>query len=195
MVNRPPQLDYASAQPAWHQRKWVRQAIKLFVRAAIVCGVLLVAGLLWIYARQAYWARVCMNYMAPPDEIESEICLVLDNGRISGSVQHNHEAPACWRGFTGSHTLPALFLHGRSSTNRGSRLLFVFYADMGDAANWYFCATTHHHLGLTGHNVTVPIHQNHPMTRRFFAGQPDAVDPTHFTIGYEEDGKNGTIDG
>lgn len=30
---------------------------------------------------------------------------------------------------------------------------------------------------------------------RLFAGQPDADDPTHFTIGYEYDGQAGTIDG
>jgi|SRR5665213_1486960 len=199
MANPPPLLDYAPAPPPWHQRKRVRQAIKIFVRLVVFCTVLLIAGygglFAWVYARQAYWARTCMTYTAPPDEIETEICLVLENGRVAGSVQHNNKAPACWRGFTGNNTCPLLLLHGRSSAKRGPRLLLVDYVDYGDTGNWYFGATTYQHFGLTGRTETIPIHQNHPMTRRFFAGQPDPVDSTHFTIGYEEDGKKGTIDG
>lgn len=30
---------------------------------------------------------------------------------------------------------------------------------------------------------------------RFYAGQPDSADPSHFTIDYDLDGKRGTIDG
>ena len=88
MINRPPQLDYAAAQPAWRQRKWARQALKYFVRVVIICGALLITAFALFCARQAYWARICMNYTAPPDEIEMEICLVGGRSRFGfGSAQ------------------------------------------------------------------------------------------------------------
>ncbi len=44
--------------------------------------------------------------------------------------------------------------------------------------------------------VNVPEQLNHSAQRvRFYAGQPDPNDPSHFTIRYEVNDQPGTIDG
>jgi hypothetical protein len=43
--------------------------------------------------------------------------------------------------------------------------------------------------------TTQPVPINYGNRLRFYAGQPDPADPSHFTIAYQFDGKPGTIDG
>jgi hypothetical protein len=43
--------------------------------------------------------------------------------------------------------------------------------------------------------ATQPVRINYGSRLRFFAGQIDASDPSHFTIGYQVDGSAGSIDG
>jgi hypothetical protein len=104
-----------------------------------------------------------------------------------------------------------LFLHERRTPGGESRLLVVRRGMMDLWSFSYVCLTAT--VVRPGSLLKLPVVDDQkdsvPSTRfvqgigshrasdrlRLFAGQPDASDPTHFTIRYDINGERGTIDG
>jgi hypothetical protein len=128
--------------------------------------------------------------------------------------------PACWTTLTGGREVAPLgpaaaivFLHERQ-TPAGARELVVVAYDGKMRLPWPTPGGwTISSIALSA-SVKSPEVQGAPLTRwhgtarrldaepfvamyslRLYAGQPDALDPTHFTIRYDLDGRPGTIDG
>jgi hypothetical protein len=104
-----------------------------------------------------------------------------------------------------------LFLHERRSKAGVRRMVILRRTPPGGRMSWdipmAFNATLFEPAGLTGlpRRIisylpdAVPSHfgdgSGGGPELRFFAGQPDPTDESHFTIDYELDGDRGTIDG
>jgi hypothetical protein len=199
-------LDYAKAPP-WRRRKSVRRAIAAGVLALILLAALKFARPAWDHVRLLHHQDRCLKHVLPPDRV------VLDDTR---QWQPNSVSPD-WERFYSIFSPPGrslhqatIFLHEMQRPGGASRLVVVEVSaatqiigtppEVGcdvvvirPAGLWsrpkllhdYFCmprSATHHALSTQ-------------RTFRMFAGQPDPANSAHFTIDYQSDGKNGTIDG
>jgi hypothetical protein len=209
----PAQLDYAK-RPSVVRRRWFRRAV---VGVMIAC--LAASGVWWLppawrRGRLLYVQRQCLQYTTRPSEL---ICA--EPPPYAGETPPFTVAvmdPACLLELGRSSTLttgrgPVLFLHERRSKAGVRRLIVVRRTPPGQRMSWdipmSFNISLIEPAGLSGIPVArysyypdaVPSHfgdgsTNGPLLR-FFAGQPDPADESHFTIDYEVDGERGTIDG
>lgn len=114
-------------------------------------------------------------------------------------------AAYCPPEFYASPNRPVVFCHGRTSAADGQqRIVIVQLAtEMADAGTSTIAleATVSRPLkgpGLVrgpGRTCSVPLPWTSQRNTRVFAGQPDPLDPSHFTIDYEHNGTAGVIDG
>jgi hypothetical protein len=213
------EIQYAPVKAGEKRRrkieKWAIRLLILIVLAALFWKLGPVA---WHRARLLYWQHLALVYTAPPEQI------VYDNvpgdgkellktgkyheeneadGRVSMSVE-------AWQRFyeefspPGRNSLATLFVHERRNAH-GARLVVIeavvgLYS-MSDSGGELLSATVFKpgsllaepELALDGerHDVT------HPRGARFkyFAGQVDPKNASHFTIDCEIDGKPVLIDG
>lgn len=153
----------------------------------------------WPELQRRYWLHECLVYRAPPDQPASAV-------------------PSCWRPFDYYHFQTTAFLHERISP-QGRRLLVsinmnassgpygdpefdpnppdrrpVHYLAMGRCAVDTASLVPPNTVAPTDEGaITIGLGQANRAV--VFNGQPDPDSPSHFTIGYEMDGKRGTIDG
>jgi hypothetical protein len=134
-----------------------------------------------------------LRYRDMPSCLEN-FCTVTDSGLTS---------------IDATHTYVVLFLHERSCARR-ARLVTVYRPVLPVARDNLDCSLVYDVVepytwfagGLVHHRGDASIYRAdrrpfHVTTNawRFYAGQPDPADASHFSIGYDADGKPGTIDG
>jgi len=189
-------LNYAPKPPA-AQRVW-RWVYRLIFVAAIVFAAVQWGSGLWSHAKSIYWEQKCLDFTQPPSHIvfemnrsnviHSEVCAPRNRfmgiGKYSGTMSdgtiflHEMRRPdgtRCLVSLTFSPTF--LFEAGRF------RLQYLEWKASlwPEMSNWNYLTVT------TGSGV-VPNHW------KFFAGQPDGSNPSHFTFDYEADGARHTCD-
>jgi len=196
MSTAPPQLDYGKPPPLHHRRG--------FQRAAIVGAIAILLVVAWQQGptwwreiRAAYYERQCKAYTTPV----SQIIFSYD---VSAGRTDTSSAPDCWIKFCATSyfagfslrgpRVPLVFLHERVTPSGDKQLVAVVLTGYS-RRNLQFDA------GLSAADrcsiYTTPVDIEHLDTGllRLYAGQPDPADPSHFTIGYDMNGKPGTIDG
>jgi hypothetical protein len=188
-------LNYAP-RPRAAQRFW-RWAYRLIFFAAIVIAAIEWGPGLWSHAQSIYWEQKCLNFMQPPDHVVFEM--------NRGNILHSELCVPAIR-FMGTRVIAArvpdstIFLHemGRPDGTRCILLLGLF---PGPNALEQF--------GLQYMEWTVSLsprysNWNFVMAQttmgsafshwKFFAGQPDVNNPSHFSFDYEMDGTRHTYD-
>jgi hypothetical protein len=213
-----PQIQYAPVRPGDRRRKAERWLIRLVILAVLAALIWKLGPVAWRRVRLLYWQHSALRYAAPPDQVvydnvpgdAKELLKTAgyyeeneDDGRVSFPVK-------AWQQFyavfspPGRNSLATLFVHERSNIH-GTRLIVIeatvgLYS-MSSSGGELLTATvfkpgslfSEPELLLDGDTCDV----FHPRGARFkyFAGQPDPKDPTHFTIDCQIDGKPMKIDG
>jgi hypothetical protein len=214
------QFGYASKPPPWHRRKRVRRSLLIVIVLVLLLSAWSWGPRLWQRVRVAYWQHRCLVYTAPVDQVIYEedptsarmLLASPDCAMTANNPQFVARRPWPWREFpsTGVGADGVAFLHERMTPSGQRRLVVVevwlrwpvgtgrqvlqlnnyvirpraMAARPEIANNAVFCYPVEEFSSLASTDRV-----------RLFAGQPDASDPTHFTIGYAVNGKTGTIDG
>jgi hypothetical protein len=216
----PAQLDYAK-RPSVVRRRWFRRAVVGVMIACVAASAVWWGPPVWRRGRLLYVQRQCLRYAAREGQL---ICAEpLPYGGQTPPFTTAAPEPDCLRELVtigwGSQTAnqrarvegPVVFLHERSSKSGVRRLVVVRRTPPGHRMSWDIPLAFNIRLlelvgmsGLPGNRLdyvpdAVPSHfgdgsSNGPLLR-FFTGQADPVDESHFTIDYEVDGDRGTIDG
>jgi hypothetical protein len=173
-------LGYA---PVTHRARLIRRAtLGIFFLAAATFAI----AWGWRLAKQLQYLwvqRDCMTYTLPPDQpvVQNEIATAA--GLAATVKLQRLGVPNC--------SWPVLFMHERFASPGSERLVVVQLWGSGLIAQAGKPAT----LSL-GSRMDTDRTSLQPLDAdTFFAGQLDPRDASHFTIGYEHDGKPGTIDG
>jgi hypothetical protein len=212
-----PQLDYAPPPPVYRRRSF-RRALGLVIVSLVIWG-----GVRWGppvvgRARLLYAQRQCQLYVAPQGQV---ICAEpLPYGGQTPPFTMAAPDPDCLQSFRAPPVVPSagpgtggpvLFLHERRSKSGVRRLIILRRTPPGRRMSWdiplSFNVTLVEPVGWSGivraqsFDLTDAVPSafgdgtaNAPLLR-FFAGQPDPQDESHFTIDYELEGIRGTIDG
>lgn len=204
-MTEPRQLNYSPQPPLWHRRRRVRRWLLLGTVGLVLLSAWWWFPPLWRNFQALRWERQCMTYAAPADQVvyEKGEAAARDRpgvGRFAGV--------RCWDEF---YTLvrwheikakqPVLFLHGRRWPGGNPQLVAVEYEQLSE-----FDLVLSTHVPYPAGPFQMPEERLFRSTLgippgaakgtlRFFAGQPDPTDDSHFTIGYEIGGRGGTIDG
>lgn len=209
-------VDYARPV-AWHRRRRTRRWIA--PAFLVVAGCWFGPGV-WRHARVLWFQRQCMTYAAPVDQLVYDDTPALPlpgSGRGMVRVTTPGALPAtvvvrpvaCWEALRdaaaptiGSASRGDLvYLHSGRDRIGKQRLVAVMldYRSNYQLRFKFWAlepATPISSVGLRGGGfvTSIPIEvAGRPL--RLYAGQPDPLDPSHFTMRYEIDGKPGTIDG
>jgi hypothetical protein len=159
-----------------------------------------------------YHQHVCMNYCAPADQV------VFDSDPAHATALANHpnfvisggcafrRSPKDWQPLkvTPAWMPPTpqavIFLHERRAAG-GTPRLVVIERDAGPDC-LAFSASVFEPAGVSRPLTAVPFGMSSDVgdtsthaDTRFFAGQPDPADPSHFTIRYVRAGATHLIDG
>jgi len=161
-----------------------------------------------------YHQHACMNYLAPADQVVFDsdpahaVSLATDPDFVLSGGCAFRRSPNDWQPFklTPAWMPPTqqamIFLHERRAAGGMPRLVAI-ERDAGPDC-LAFSASVFEPMGIrrplnlkavtAGMSSDVGDTTTHPDTR-FFAGQPDPIDPSHFTIRYERAGATHLIDG
>jgi hypothetical protein len=215
-------IEYAPPLPM-HQRRHVRR--RVIAITAILIGIPLVwyaAPRAWRHAELLYWQDKAMNYSPPADQVvfdndpyrvrellkSREFRLAPTGVNVRTAIR---VAVPCERFFelasSNRMNSPAtLFLHARTNSKGERRLIFLQIGgpDMrGLGYSQLYIDTPL--IFRPGTPFTDPMETPELWTRniavtgynsvRYFAGQVESDDPSHFSIAYETDGKRSVIDG
>ena len=161
--------------------------------------------------------RECMNYDPPADQIVVEedptaVAALASNPIYQrGAGGRLFIVPDFWKEENPSaHTQGTLFLHSRTSRDGNVRLVGLdlnmapglWIASTGDVEDKSLVETI-----ITPGRALAPdtikqsckivmwICPTNPIPMRFFAGQADPNDPSHFTFDYQRGNSRGTLDG
>ena len=189
-------LNYAP-RPRVAQRFW-RWVYRLIFVAAIVVAAFQWGSGLWRDVQSIYWEQKCLHFTQPPNHvvlelnqlsvIHSEVCLSRNRfmgfGKNANTVSdgtiflHEMRRPDGTRCLV-SLTFPLNFLYAVG----GFRLQYLEWnvSLWPQMTKWNYLTVT------TGSGTQV----NH---WKFFAGQPDANNPSHFTFEFELNGTRRTCD-
>jgi hypothetical protein len=210
-----PQLGYE--QPSAWRYAWrsIRRAVGLVVCLGALAGA---GGACWVHLPGWYWYHQCSTYALPPNEVvleddETAIAALTrrtpsayrripsSNGSAARPV--GRRAPAVERlGFARSEG--TLFLHGRETPGGKARVVGVMVGVVDANATGeqlyvgcYSMRPAPTPWSFKTAKAYSSLRLPRPKSRdlRLFAGQPDANDPSHFTIAYVAHGQPGTIDG
>ena len=216
MSQSSPQLDYGKPPLVFQRRRTQRRLIWGAIALALV-SALWWGPLAFNRCAALYWQKRCMEYVAHPDQIVFEEdpthaaeLLKLDHnliGPATGRVVAMRPVPI-WNKFS-THVewampidrTPILFLHARQFAGGTPQLLAVrldryAYETLSIAIDSPSNASLSRapECRVGGNSFSIP-----PLAfkgnLRFYAGQPDPVDLSHFTIRYEIDGEPGIIEG
>lgn len=219
------QLDYAPRRAIFTRKFTRRLIVYAVLIALAIAASLGWRNIKFYFdqARLLYAQRAWLNFSAPPDRVVYDDDPTLASGLLvqpqyvqlqyphSNAVVWNHRARNdLWVRAIGKG-LPAaglLFMHERF-TPAGERFILTCeiasYVD--DAGNVQACfelrefrpATWHTGISMRNGLTTMALPIERAMSAgqrvRFFAGQPDPRDRTHFTIRYQINGVDGILDG
>jgi hypothetical protein len=190
-------LNYAPKPTATHRaRRWIIRVPLIL----IVCAI----ALYWIPAgidglRQFYWQRQCLTFTQPPAHIVWE---------VNGGMPVHQESCAPVINFMNVPALPSnaiIFSHELRSPD-GSRWLLILSVTQSSRTAQFGNFQIYGEVGnlsippsrLCGNVYTVPPDTAVHLKRshwKFFAGQPDPANLSHFTFAYDLDGQRHTCDG
>ena len=203
----PPLLDYGRGPVPLRRR--ARRLLPLVV----LVGALMMGGAeARRHAELLALQRYCARYAVPADEVvyEARLQVLADPHRPDAPAElvdlpnSTHPTPGPWQELTrwaGERPLldagPVLFLHERRSARGERRVVCVEYAG---AWNPLIARTVRPGSPLSRPafeptQFSPAIDLTNCARLRFFAGQPDPADASRFTIGYEMDGRGGTLEG
>ncbi|CAN5549215.1 hypothetical protein BH09PLA1_BH09PLA1_33010 [soil metagenome] len=178
-------LDYAPVQANAERRtrtnRIVRIVFCLALLAVLVAAIVRVGKQIFYLHRQSQ----CMEFILSPDTV------VFHQG-FKASAAPTSADPILW-------PTQSVFVHGRSTPAGERRLVAALLWRSGDGTihlwgQQFVLASIVPNSRLakqSPHNGSLII----PGDSKIFAGQPDAADPTHFTITYELSGRRHVIDG
>ncbi len=212
------QIHYAPVKPGERRRKAEKWFIYLVVLAVLVGVAWKLGPMAWHRTRLLYWQHSALQYDTPSDQIvydnvPGDAKELLKNAEYNEENKHDGRVSLsanAWQKFyevfspPGRNSLATLFVHERSN-NHGSRLVVIeatvgLYA-MSDSGGELLTATVIKPGSIFAEPELVTDGEDHDVFHRrgarfkYFAGQPDPKDPTHFTIDCRIDGKPMTIDG
>lgn len=215
MNDTPLQLDYAPGEPI---RRRMRRRVLAATTIIVITLLYLYGPDLWSRVQNVYiWYRLS-TYQADPKQIVYEdnprgVTALLASGQGYASHAPAKGPPSAYLApdvaggaFGGSHG--TLFLHKRSASADKTTILALDLSERIDAPQEngisFIVLVSYSRLltwakGLAGTEWKAVIFLKDAAVTgtpvRFFAGQPDAADESHFTIGYEIGGRLGVIDG
>lgn len=203
----PPLLEYGRGPVP------LRRRARRLMPLVVLIGALLMGGAeARRHAELLSLQRYCARYAVPADEVvyEARLEVVSDPHRPEALAElvelpnSTHPTPGPWQElarWAGEKPLldagPVLFLHERRSARGERRVVCVEYAG---AWNPLIARTVKPGTPLS-RPIFEPIQYSPAINLtnchrlRFFAGQPDPADDSRFTIGYEMDGRVGTLEG
>ena len=194
-------LDYAKS-PAWHRRKSARRAIAAGILALILLAALKFARPAWDHVRLLHYQSRCLKHVRPAGDV------VFDTGSQSDYVSHEWDRFYALFSPPGIRHDATIFVHELHRSDGTKRLVAItrarplltsfrdppikFDVDVIKPGTlWSRPSLCHDQTWLSP--FLRPFIDDPRVT--IFAGQPDPANPAHFTIDYQSDGKNGTIDG
>jgi hypothetical protein len=197
-MDSPPTLHYAPG-PAPVVR-WRRRGIRLILLGGFLAILWFWGGAAWTRLNFLYWQHRCLTYLQPPDHIVLEI---LATAPIPSSPSAEVAAP------------PLVSL-GRydGSVDVWGKTIFLHQMRRPDGTPWLVCLGIRMVAGYAAEVYTLfdqefavdsqlgSFHSNYvsfpPINNadhwKFFVGQPDPVNPSHFTFDYELNGTRHTAD-
>jgi hypothetical protein len=177
----PPTLEYAPLAP-WHRRRGARRAM--------ILATLLLAGLsawrfapgAWRHAQLLYWQDKCMNYTAPADQV------------VFSATDGSKLVPEEWTRFyellspPGQFSMGTVFLHERIAPNGNRRLVGVDVSSMADSSLQF--TFLYPRAFVPGTAFSAPANCSHVSggwihffeSDKYYAGQVDDSDKSHFTL-------------
>jgi hypothetical protein len=190
-------LNYAPKPPA-ARRVWRRLYIAVFAMGIIIPAIWLWPGA-WRRAELAYWEMKCLRFSQPPSHIVFEM--------NRGNILH---CELCmprirFEGIDSSRIVPSIgtiFLHEMRRPNGMRCLLSLTVSPMFPIEQAGFrvqCLQWNisfwPHLSKWDYLTVAPGSGSSQSHWKFYAGQPDANNPSHFTFDFELDGQRHTCDG
>lgn len=194
------QIDYAPPLPVW-SRRVVRQSASILLSLIVVGGAVAHwAPAAWAHQKLLSEYRRCQHYVATPDRVVY--------GQGFGSCGGN-EYITPWDRFyaayspPGRQTGPVLFLHERTNSRGEHRLVVVEGWPVNGRGFAVSASVLRQSSRLATPQMITPasLHLLPTLSEisgerlRLYAGQPDPMEPSHFTIRYEVNGTPGTLDG
>ena len=207
------QINYS---PSLSQR---RPAIRRGIALGIASVLAIAAGLkcapaAWRHGRLLYWQHKLMTYRQAPEQIVYESPppmgaastgwkMTAGNGAAIQTAGPWGRFYELWNSNSRNDAAP-LFLHERINGRGESRLIALEgWRGFGNGRGFSIStlvirpgSAVRSPKTLDERSAAVPDDQISSAAHvRFFAGQPDPADLSHFTISYEADGRRGRLDG
>jgi hypothetical protein len=188
-------LNYAPKLPT-SRRAW-RWAYRITLLAAIIIAVIQWGPTMWQRAQSIYWEQQCLAYLLPPDHVVFEV--------NQGKFIHSEYCTPMLR-FMRTRIDPTMppavpiFVHGmrRPDGTRRLVILLVMPDPIGnDGFKFSYYAwdvSLSPQFANWNDLMRETIHGSLQQHWKFFAGQPDLNNPSHFTFDYELDGHRHTYD-
>jgi hypothetical protein len=215
-----PRIDYAPPQPAWRRRD-VKRAFVLILSLSITALAMWKFGpAAWNRVAVMNAQRRCLDVQMP-----AKLVVFTTDAREGTELRFKQDSeyfldssgPVCWYSpeWTkyielveppGRRYAATLYLGTRYTSARAGRFVAITaYPDASAGASGLLVSATVISPGallspprvLSGSRATFDFRQPLlPDSRvRYFAGQPDPADTSHFTIDYEVDGQQHVLDG
>jgi hypothetical protein len=162
----------------------------------------------WRQVQMLYWQRKASAYTAPSDQV------VLDatsssNGPNSNGVSGSFVVVPVWERFNqavspGRRRFATLFMHERTNSKGEPRVVVIEAEATTFGAKFIPIVIRPGSIFRNPEEVPdsgmyvidyVPGDSAHPMKISIYAGQPDSIDASHFSINYVAGGIENTIDG
>jgi hypothetical protein len=168
-----------------------RYVFALILTITILIGAIVLGPRTWSYMQSSYWVHRCLTYTAPPVDLVAEII----NGRITFS-----KVPEAQRRLGVANSRGTIFLH-QMRTPDGTPLLIDLSLELsGSDGGTEFDMLSSHPCDLSGNPLIAKFNYPGMMSYaphqhwKFFAGQSDPNNPSHFTFDYELNGTRRACD-
>jgi hypothetical protein len=203
-----PQIQYAPIDPEIRRRRVTSRMIRIALLLAIAIVAWRLAPIAWRKSKLMYWQQKAMDYSAPADQIvfddfPEDIAKLLNTGFYTDDSQDAtrvelalNPSKRYFEVYSPTRvSRPTLFLHERQN-GKGERRLVVVDVwpglfSMSDFGGELISASVLKPGTWLNEPSTVLDNSVNYLTHdrkehfRYFAGQADPNDPTHFTITYE----------
>src|SRR5258706_6104137 len=197
------QLDYA--QPlGWRKQRWVRRAIFVGTTLLLIGGSFKFFRPTLDHARLLHYQRQCLAHMEPAERLaysgdspsakpdtpwERFYAIFAPPGGMHGAVVFVHEL----RRPDGSPRLIAVEVDQPVSTKLAGIMPSTFPLQFDSSVLIPGGVLSRPRFRFNGSWLAFDLRKQQHF--RLKAGQLDAANPAHFTIGFNHDGGSGTIDG